>query len=120
MIFMDACTQCWGAYMRDSQISGTWTHAERKLHIFGLELKEVILTLHHWVIPSYGHYHILTQGGTHSHTMLCLVVGLFLWLQTQDIAIRTRHIPSCLTVIADHLSQPNQPISTKSGASTPK
>ena len=32
-----------------SQISGTWTHAERKLRIFGLELKAVILALHHWV-----------------------------------------------------------------------
>ena len=33
--------------MGDSQILGTWTHAEGKLHIFGLELKAVILAL--WV-----------------------------------------------------------------------
>ena len=48
-IFTDASTQCWGTHMVDSQISGTWTHAERKLHIFDLELKAVILALHHWV-----------------------------------------------------------------------
>ena len=38
------------------------------------------------------------HGGIHSHTLLCLVVDLFLWLQTQDIAIRARHIPGCLNV----------------------
>ena len=30
--------------------------------------------------------YIIKQGGTHSHTLLRLVVVLFLWLQTQDIA----------------------------------
>ena len=44
---------------------------------------------------------------------LRLVVDLFLWLQSQDIAIRARHIPGCLNVIADWLSQPNQPIMTE-------
>ena len=39
--------------------------------------------------------------------------NVFLWLQTQDIAIRTRHIQGCLTVIADRLSEPNQPITTE-------
>ena len=42
-----------------------------------------------------------------------LVVDLFLWQQTQDIAIQARHIPGYLNVIADHLSQPNQPITTE-------
>ena len=41
------------------------------------------------------------------------IVELFLWLQSQDIAIRARYIPGCLNVIANHLSQPNQPITTK-------
>ena len=54
--------------------------------------------------------YINKQGGTHhSHTLLFLVVDLFLWLQTQDIA---RHILGCLNVIGlvDHLSWLNQPI----------
>ena len=46
------------------------------------------------------------QGGTHSHTLLRLVVDLFLRLQ---IAIRTRHISGCLNMIADRISRPNQP-----------
>ena len=39
-------------------------------------------------------------------------MDLFLWLQSQDIAIRAKHIPGCLTVIAHPLSLPNQPITT--------
>ena len=35
--------------MGDSQILDTWTHAKRKLHIFSLELKAVILALRHWI-----------------------------------------------------------------------
>ena len=37
-IFTDASTQGWGAHMGDSQISGTWTHTDCKLHINCLEL----------------------------------------------------------------------------------
>ena len=57
--------------------------------------------------------YINKQGGTHSHLLLRLVVDLFLWLQTQDITLRARHIPCCLNVIADRLSRPNQPIMTE-------
>ena len=57
--------------------------------------------------------YINKQGGTHSHLLLRLVVDLFLWLQTQDITLRARHIPGCLNVIADRLSGPSQPIMTE-------
>ena len=57
--------------------------------------------------------YINKQGGTHSHTLLWLVVDLFLLLQTQGIPIRARHIPGCLNVKADWLSRPNQPITTE-------
>ena len=89
---------------------GFWTRSDRKLHFKILELKAVNLPLHQWVS---GHQLMITtdntivvayinkQGGTHSHTLLHLVVNLFLWLQTQDIAIGTRHILGCLHVWAD-------------------
>ena len=57
--------------------------------------------------------YINKQGDTHSHLLLRLVVDLFLWLQTQDITLRARHILGCLNVIADRLSRPNQPIMTE-------
>ena len=53
---------------------------------------------------------IYQQAGRDS---LPLTVELFLWLESQDIVVRVRHIPGCLNVIADHLSRPNQPIPTE-------
>ena len=114
-----------GAHMGDSQVSGSWTCLDRQLHINGLELKAVPFTLRHWVSVLRGHqvliasdnttevFYINKQGGTHSTSLLRLVVDLFKWLQAQDIILRARHIPGCLNVIADRLSRPNQPISTE-------
>ena len=122
-IFTDASMQGWGAHMRDSQISRTWTHTDRKLHINCLELKAVIHALQHWAPVLQGHQvmiatdnstvvsYINKQGGTHSPTLLHLTVELLLWLEAQNIIVRARHIPGCLNMIADHLSCPNQPIS---------
>ena len=110
--------------MGDSQVSGTWTRTDRKLHINCLELKAVVSALQHWAPMLQGHQvmivtdnstvvsYINKQGGTHSPTLLHLTVELFLWLEAQNIIVRARHIPGCLKVIADHLSLPNQPIST--------
>ena len=59
--------------------------------------------------------YINKQGGTHSLALLRLVVGLFMWLQAQDIVLRARHILGCVNVIANRLSRPNQPIPTEWG-----
>ena len=124
-IFTDASNQGWGAHMGDSKISGIWTHIDRKLHINCLELKAVICALQHWAPLLQGHQvmiatdnstvvsYINKQGGTRSTSLLRLTVDLFLWLESQDIVVRARHIPGCLNVIADHLSRPNQPIPTE-------
>ena len=57
-IFTDASMQGWGAHMGDSQISGTWTRTDRKLHINCLEPKAVISALQHWAPgpPGYGQF----------------------------------------------------------------
>ena len=124
-IFTDASTQGWGAHMGDSKILGTWTRSDRKLHINYLELKAVIFALQHWAPLLQGHQvmvatdnstvvsYINKQGGTRSPTLLHLTVDLSLWLEAQNIIVQARHIPGCLNVIADHLSRPNQPISTE-------
>ena len=108
-IFTDTYTQGWRPNGGFPDF-GFWTRSDRKLHFKILELKAVNLPLHQWVS---GHQLMITtdntivvayinkQGGTHSHTLLHLVVNLFLWLQTQDIAIGTRHILGCLHVWAD-------------------
>ena len=124
-IFTDASMQGWGTHMGDSQISGIWTRTDRKLHINCLELKAVVSALQHWAPMLQGHQvmiatdnstvvsYINKQGGTRSPTLSRLTVELLLWLEAQNIIVRARHIPGCLNVIADHLSRPNQPISTE-------
>ena len=57
--------------------------------------------------------YINKQGGTHSTSLLRLTVEFFLWLESQGIIVRARHIPGCMNVIADHLSRPNQSIPTE-------
>ena len=98
---------------------------DRKLHINSLEFKAVTFALQHWAPLLQGRQvmvatdnstvvsYINKQGGTRSSTLLRLTVDLFLWLESQSIIVRARHIPGCLNVIADHLSRPNQPIPTE-------
>ena len=102
-IFTDASTQGWGAHMGHSQISGTWTHTERQLHINCLELKAVMLALRHWapvlqvmitMDNSTVVFYINKQGGTHSPNLLRLTVELLLCLEFQNIKVRARHIPA--------------------------
>ena len=124
-IFMDDSNQGWGAHMGASKISGTWTLTDRKLHINCLEFKAVTFALQHWAPLLKGRQvmvatdnstvvsYINKQGGTRSSTLLRLTVDLLLWLESQSIIVRARHIPGCLNVIADHLSRPNQPIPTE-------
>ena len=120
-IFTDASTQGWGTHVEDSQISGIWTRSDCRLHrsISCLELKVVILALHRWATGLQGPQFMIAadntmvvsyinrQCGTHSLSLLRLVVELFLWLQSQDIVLRARHIPGYLNVIAVCLSQPD-------------
>ena len=93
-IFTDASNQGWGAHMGDSKISGTWTLADRKLHINCLEFKAVVFALQHWAPLLQGRQVIIAtdnstvvsyinkQGGTRSPTLLRLTVDLFLWLES--------------------------------------
>ena len=97
----------------------------RQLHINCFELKAVISALHHWVSVHQGRQvsiamdnttvvsYINKQGGTHSLSLLRLVVDLFTWIQAQNIVLRARHIPGCFNMISDHPYRPNQPITTE-------
>ena len=116
--FTDASLQGWGADMGDSQISGIWTHTDRKLHINCLELKAVVCALQHWFPMLQGHQvmistdnstvvsYINKQGGTHSPTLLLLTVELLLWLYS--LSMTYSRLP-------EHDSRP--PISSESANS---
>ena len=63
-IFTDASTQGWGAHVGDSQISGTWTRTDRKLHIICPELKAVDSALKHMVPVLQGHQVIIAMDNS--------------------------------------------------------
>ena len=106
-------------------IADVWTCSDRRFHINVLELKAVILALHHCLGcsitgPSYFDRYRQYHCGLHQQTGRDLfprpvAAGSrsVLWLQTWDITLRARHIPGCLSVIADRLSWPKQPITTE-------
>ena len=108
-IFTDASTQAGAPIWGIPRFPGTWSRSDRNLHIICLELRAVISVLHHWVTVLQGHQVMITmdntsvvsyinkQEKTHSPSLLRLVVDLFMWLQSQDIVLRARHIPGCLT-----------------------
>ena len=85
-IFTDTFMQGWGAHRGDSQILGTWTHSNRKLHINCLEPKAVIHARQHWAQVLQGQQvmiatdnstvvsYINKQEWTHSPTLLRLTV----------------------------------------------
>ena len=50
--------------MEDSQISGTWTLSDRKLHINCYELKAVISALCHWATVLQGHQVMIAMDNT--------------------------------------------------------
>ena len=56
--------QGWGAHMGDSQISGTWTHTDGKLHINCLELNAVIHALQHWAQVLQGHQVMIARDNS--------------------------------------------------------
>ena len=63
-IFTDTSTQGWASHMGDSQISGIWTCSERRIHVNVLELKAVVLALHHWVSVLQGHQVMIATDNT--------------------------------------------------------
>ena len=100
-----------GPLQTASSTSTVWSSKQLFLQHWAplLQGRQVIFATDNSTVVSY----INKQGGTRSPTLLCLTVDLFLWLESKNIIVRARHIPGCLNVIADHLSRPNQPISTE-------
>ena len=57
--------------------------------------------------------YINKQGGTHSAEMCALLWKIMTWCHRYHITLKARHIPGCLTVMADLLSRSNQVQSTE-------
>ena len=123
-IFTDASTQGWGAHMEGATIQGTWSRAERLLHINILEMRAVRLALERLHVPPRSPVlvasdnttviaHINKQGGTHSRSLWQETDLLFQLLARLQVSLRARHIPGRLNVIADQLSRSGQILPTE-------
>ena len=75
-----------------SQLSGTWFPWTASS-----TLLPVMVTSDKTAVVSY----------INKHSLVCLLVDLFLWLQSQGIVLRARHFLGCLNVIADRLFRPD-------------
>ena len=123
-LFTNGSNEGWGAHLDQSSTKGLWSDQEKRLHINVLELKAVSLALRQFkdhcqnqtvlvatensTVVAY----ISKQGGTHSAEMFALLWKIMTWCHHYHITLKARHIPGCLTVMAD-LSRSNQVQSTK-------
>ena len=112
--------KAWGAHLGDFTANDTWSLPESQLHINFLELKAVLLALkmfQHLVenqvvliatdnttVVAY----INKEGGMRSGSLCALLWRLLSWCNLRHIVLKARHIPGCLNVIADKLSQQGQ------------
>ena len=124
-LFTDASNEGWGAHLEQSSTKGLWSPQEKRLHINVLELKAVSLALRHFkdqcqdqtvlvatdnsTVVAY----ISKQGGPHSAEMCALLWRIMTWCHHFHITLKARHIPGCLNVMVDLLSQSNQVQSTQ-------
>lgn len=74
VIITDASLTGWGAVRDGSLACGTWTSAQKKWHINGLELKAVFLALQHF-LPVIKHCHVLIRTQRWCHTSI--IKGVF-------------------------------------------
>ena len=80
-----------GPLQTANSTSTVWSSRRLLLpYSIGLQGHQVMVTMDNSTVVSY----INKQGGTCSLTLLRLSVDLFLWLESQSIIVRARHIPA--------------------------
>ena len=124
-IFTDASKEGWDAHLNEHTARGIWSLPESKLHINYLELKAVFLALKEFqslcaykielvatdntTVVSY----INKEGGMRSGTLCALLWRILTWCTRHQVALRVRHIPGRLNMVADKLSRLGQTILTE-------
>ncbi|KAK6186843.1 hypothetical protein SNE40_006111 [Patella caerulea] len=130
----DASHQGWGAHLTGHQknvsihnpfVAGTWNHEEKNQHINALEFMAVIRAVQNWsdllinstVMIATDNSTVATYinklGGTRSKVLMSLTFHFYQTVDSLQIAVRARHIPGALNVIADALSRPDRPSATE-------
>ena len=105
--------------MDQKMISGSWSQAEKILHINILEMRAVRLALLHFNLPLHSSIlinadnstviaYINKQGGTRSESLMKECHLLFNLLQEKHWNLKATYLPGARNVVADSLSRKNQ------------
>ena len=114
-----------GRHLNECTARGIWSLPESELHINYLELKAVFLALkefqdlciHKIVLVATDNTtavsYINKEGGMRSGPLCALLWRILTWCTRNQVALKARHIPGRLNVVADKLSQLGQTIQTE-------
>ena len=123
-ICSDASLVGWGSSLGGHMLSGTWSHAEKHLHINVLELRAVLLALEGFAHLISGQSVLLLadnttsvsylrkQGGLRSFDLYDLTRQVYHLTERLGVNLVVRHIPSKRNVLADALSR-SRPLATE-------
>ena len=116
-ITTDASKTGYGGYIGNQFVQGTWSVAQKKLHINVLELEAVFLTLKHFQSILRGQnvlvrsdsttvvQYLNKQGGTRSPQMCYRTWDLWNWAIENQMHIKAAHILGRKNQLADQLSR---------------
>lgn len=116
-IYTDASNTGWGGHVNAQSISGTWSLAERLLHINVLELKAILLVLQGFTPLLSGKHikvycdnttamtYVNEMGGTKSLTCNDIAIQIWDWCLTSNAWITCSHIPGKENTLADMASR---------------
>ena len=124
-LYTDASMIGWGAHVADLTASGIWPQEMTKRHINFLEMmavsnavraflkfltgKSVLLCTDNTTVACY----VNRGGGSHSPTLLREAESLLLLCQSNNIALKARHVAGKINILADFLSRPGMILQTE-------
>ena len=119
VIATDASNQGWGGNLGHQIVQGTWSTAEKQLHINCLEMETVILTIRNF-LPQLGNQSVLIrsdnstvvhvqyinrQGGTRSPHLCYKAWELWLMAIENNMFLKGAHIAGKINILPDQLSR---------------
>lgn len=116
-VYTDASNTGWGGHVNHQSISGSWSLAEKLLHINALELKAIWLVLQGFTPILTGKHikvfcdnttamtYVNEMGGTKSYICNDIAIKIWEWCLKYNAWITCSHIPGKVNTLADMASR---------------